>query len=143
MIEETGVNPNLLYLETMGKVNCYGDFPELLYISQILNTRVCVDWAHLYARYMARNSVFSKSLVRLIINSLENTSWAKEQYFHLSGMEYDRRGEVRHIPLEKSEIPWKMILDELMGSSLAGRIILESGSPKATDAILVNKYLGN
>lgn len=140
-ISEVGIDPSLVYLETMGKVSQFGNIQQLINISQILNTRICVDFAHLYAVYMVKYGMFTDYMVRDILNVMKELPFSNECYFHISGMEWNNKGEVRHQELDKSDFPWKMVLDEIKSSNLTGTIIVESGRDGANDAREVKKYM--
>lgn len=132
-------NPNFLYLESAGKKSEFGaDFLELFYLTHATNTRICVDFAHLQAVYQER---FNETLVKKILRLLESTTWKYEQYFHISGIEFNDKGEVKHLPLEESSLNWQMVLDCIKESDLAGRIITESGYENCHDAKLIRDYL--
>lgn len=139
IIEETEAKPELLYLEVMGGINQFGaSLMDLLDLSKVLKTRVCVDWAHIYA---VQQSNFTPELVNRALRLLEQTDWKYEQWFHFSGMIYDKDGEYQHIDLENSQFPYKMVLDQIKASDLAGVIITESGYENAHDSKLIRDYL--
>lgn len=140
VMKEVDIDPALVYLETLGKYNSFGDVPELLHMSRTLGTRICIDWSHLYARYSAEYGYFPKEIVQVLIKTLEGMDWAKESYHHISGITVNNGGEDKHVPFGESEMPWKMVLTLLKKSSLEGRIIVESGFEEATDARTVNKF---
>jgi deoxyribonuclease-4 len=133
-------DPSLIYLETMDG-SLFGTFSELMKISEVVGTRICVDWTHLWARAQHGNRPFGKKEIRGILRELEGTDWRYEQYFHMSGATISSKGEAEHCDLEASRFPYRMVLDEVMSSKLGGRIIVESGADHCTDALLVQEYL--
>lgn len=131
-----------IYLETMGKVMEFGEFAELYLIAQIVGCRICVDWAHLYARRTASYGKFTKKDVRLIISALEKLSWSNYQHHHISGIIVNPKyGEYKHVGLEESDFPYRMVIEELMSSQLEGRLVVESGKAECEDAVLLSKLV--
>jgi len=57
-------------------------------------------------------------------------------HIHLSGIEYGRGGERRHIPLEKSNFNYKDVLKALKDFDASGTVISESPL-KEEDAVLL------
>jgi deoxyribonuclease-4 len=131
----------LLYLETMGGAYDFGNVTELFALSNALGTRVCVDFAHLYARRSAIQESFDEAYVDSIINMILKTNWSNESYIHISGMKFDHRGEVKHEDFMDTDMPWLMVLDKLREASLGGRIIAESGYAIASDARIIKAHM--
>ena len=78
--------------ETTGKISQFGDIDELLKIRKEIGCELCVDFAHLYARY--QGNIDWKE----IFNKLKGI---KHIHSHCSGIEFTDKGERRHKILEK------------------------------------------
>lgn len=139
----TGISPELIYLETMGKVWQFGEFQDLLAISKRIGTRICVDLGHMYSYYMAKEHRLKNSLIRNIITDLESCSWKNECYFHISGVRYNHNGETFHGDISTHDSPFFFFnfLKELKKSTLGGRIIIECSKDTARDAVLINNFM--
>lgn len=139
IIEDTDADPTLFYFENSGDKGQFGaNFMDLYNLGAVLNTRICVDWAHLYAIHQEN---FSEELVKRVCELLERTTWKNEQWMHISGIEVNSGGEVKHVNLENSDFPYEMVLRILKESDLAGVIITESGYKDAHDSKLVQRLV--
>lgn len=139
VIKEFNADPSLLYLENLGGINEFSSkISDLVFIGNQLGTRICLDWAHLFA---VQQSNFTVNLVDKVINLLEQVEWKNEMWFHFSGMIYDAQGEFKHTDLEKSDFPYEMVLRKIRASNLAGTIITESGYENAHDSKLIQKIM--
>jgi deoxyribonuclease-4 len=139
IIQYTGIRPEQIYLETTGKIREFGNFPEVYYISKIMGTRICTDFAHLYARRLGDMPL---EYVQSVISYLESFPWFNDQHIHISGMQFNKHGEYKHMPIQSSGFDYRMVLNELKKSKLSGRIIVESGFEYCQDAQHVKQYLG-
>lgn len=126
-ITNTGIDPTLIYIETMGKTDQFGTLLHCINIHKALGTRICVDWAHLYARYMADYGSFTKEMVQNTLEVMELLDFPQEQYYHISNIKFNHKGEVKHLPFNETDFYWKMVLDEIKATNLSGRIIVECG----------------
>lgn len=141
-ISEVGIDPSLVYVETMGKTYQFGSLLDCIYIANALNTRICVDWSHLYARFMAEYGSFTKEMVLDILEVMRIMPFPNEQYYHISGMLWNKKqGEIKHIEFEKSDFPYQMVCEEIAKSGLSGRIIVECDGDFANGAHLIRKEM--
>jgi len=139
-----GYNPELVYLETCGKIDSFGHLLELVTIADRLGTRICVDIAHEYAKAIASNRPFGRNQIRTILTVLEDFTWAREgnAYFHLSGMKVNSGGEDSHLPLDSNTVPYVTFIEELLASQLKGRIIVETDRDNGTSQNIIMELLG-
>lgn len=108
--------------EVMGKKNVFGSIDEVGRLVRETGCGVCVDFAHVLARY--GDYEFSE-----IEKNFEMKSW----HVHFSGIEYGEKGERRHLVTFKSE--WEKVLDFLKG--LDKDVVLICESPSAVEDSLV------
>mgnify|MGYP006282971691 CR=1 FL=1 len=103
--------------ETTGKVSQFGSLEELEKLSAETNCGICVDFAHVLARYGKRD--YAK-FIKLIKNIGQVTT-------HFSGINYGDKGEKNHVLTpEKDTIE---LLQNLIKHDLSLRIINESPEP--------------
>lgn len=85
----------LLAPETTGKGSQFGDLDELLRLSRETGCFLCVDFAHLRARYnglIDYDSIFDK------LKSISHI------HSHFSGVEWTTKGERRHLITDKKDL---------------------------------------
>lgn len=122
-------NPVLLRPETMGKIAMLGSFEDTLAMSAAIpNVLPCLDFAHLHAR-AGDGTMNSKtewlSLLSAYEKALGGTS-LQQLHIHLSGIEYNAKGERNHLPLKESDLNLKALFSALAEMKCAGRILCES-----------------
>ncbi len=114
--------------ELMGKVSQFGDAEEITQLNKEINgISMTIDFAHYLARYQ------EKTNYKKLINQLP-----KSFHAHFSGIEYNEKGEKRHIPIQISV--FEKILKELIKEKKDVSIINESPNV-FTDLIKMNKAL--
>ncbi|MFP4424474.1 MAG: TIM barrel protein [Candidatus Woesearchaeota archaeon] len=77
--------------ETTGKVSQFGTLEELLRLQEETGCGICVDFAHMLARY---GSVDYKKILEQLSEPI---------HAHFSGIQYGDKGEIRHIPTDREE----------------------------------------
>jgi deoxyribonuclease-4 len=102
--------------EVMGKVNVFGSIGEIGDLVEATGCGVCVDIAHILARYGRYEFEKMRKVFRL-----------KKWHVHFSGIEYGAKGERRHLvtPIEE----WEKVLKFLNG--LDKDVVLICESPDA------------
>jgi deoxyribonuclease-4 len=106
--------------EITGKASQFGDLDELLRLHKETGCFLCIDFAHLKARYAGKinyNEVFEKL-------KKEKTT---ELHCHFSGIEFTAKGERRHVIT--SDKNWLEILPLFKKFNFSGTIINESPMP--------------
>jgi len=104
--------------ETTGKGTQFGDLDELSKLAEETGCGVCVDFAHLKARYNGKidfEEVMKKAKKIKILTC------------HFSGIEYGEKGERRHLITENKDI--EELLKLLIKHKIETRIINESPDP--------------
>lgn len=103
--------------EVTGKESQFGDLDELIRLHKDTGCFLCIDFAHLKARYNGKidyNEVFEKLKDEKIT----------ELHCHFSGIEFTKKGERRHIPTTENN--WREILSLFRKYGFSGTIINES-----------------
>ncbi len=127
--KEKGYTPQLAP-ETTGKASQFGDLDELLKLKKETGCGICVDFAHLKARYAGKMDF--ETMVKQV-------STIKEHFHaHFSGIEYTAKGERRHLLTTEKEI--KELFTLLKKYKIDCTIINESPDPTG-DAIKMKKIL--
>ena len=115
--------------ETTGKATQFGDVDELLALREETGCELCVDYAHLEARYQKEvdyDGLFSKM------------KKIKHIHSHFSGIEYTAKGERRHKLTPEDKI--KRLLSAMKKHKINGTIINESPDPVG-DAVRMKNIL--
>lgn len=126
--------------ELMGKQSQWGDIGELLEIaSEIEGVEPAIDFAHLHARYVGGYN--TEEEWRKVLEAYENalgTESLKRMHIHISGIEYTKKGEKRHVNLNQSDLNYQDLLRVLKEFDVRGVIISESPNLEE-DALLMKK----
>lgn len=103
--------------ETTGKESQFGDIDELIKLHKETGCFICVDFAHLKARYNGKinyDLIFQKLKIEKIT----------EVHCHFSGIEFTVKGERKHLVTSKEN--WNEILPLFKKHNFSGTIINES-----------------
>jgi endonuclease IV len=99
--------------EVAGKVASFGSFDEICAVAGEAGCLFCWDFAHDFARggdVTTEGGILRR--LELIEQQIDLSRWRLP--VHLSGIFANRRGEVRHAPLDGgSNVPWKLFLSVL------------------------------
>lgn len=121
--------------EATGKFSQFGTWEELLKMHKDTDCGVCFDFAHIWARELGEID-FNE-----VLNKIKKEySWWKDMHVHLSGIRFGAKGELNHLMLDDTKLPWKKILSLLVEKGFGGVIICESPNP-TKDALLIKNYL--
>jgi deoxyribonuclease-4 len=125
--------------ETMGKHTQFGTLDEVLALSaEIEGVMPCFDFSHMHAREGKENS-YSEFIT--ILSKLENKlgkEGLSNMHMHISGIEYDKNGEKKHMTLKESDLKYIELLEALKEFKAKGLVICESPSLEE-DALLLRK----
>ncbi|MEM1988679.1 MAG: TIM barrel protein [Candidatus Woesearchaeota archaeon] len=127
--------------ELTGKPTQFGDLDELISLSQEIDYVLpCIDFAHFIARENGKNN--NEESFRNVFDKLEK-NLGKEvlsnMHIHMSGINFSEKGERNHLPLEKSPLKWKIIMNLLKEYDVKGVVVSESPNIEE-DAILMKNY---
>jgi len=132
-------NPVILRIETMGKRSQFGSLDEVLSLCQeVESLEPCLDFSHIYARegkansYLDFHRILKKVEKRLGRSALENI------HIHISGIDYNQKGEVKHLNLEESDFHYDEWVEALKDLEVKGMVICESPG-RETDARMLKE----
>ncbi|CAB3288610.1 Xylose isomerase domain protein TIM barrel [Methanocaldococcus lauensis] len=131
----------MLRPETSGRVSQFGDVDETLNLCYDLNLLPCIDFAHIYARSRGRiNNYDSFCKILEKVENMLGKNAIKDMHIHLSGIEYGKGGERRHLPLKESNFNYKDALKALKDFNTSGTVICESPLLEYDTVLLMKCY---
>ena len=134
--------PAVLRPETMGKRTQFGTLEEVLALStEIEGVMPCLDFSHMHAREGKENS-YSEFMA--ILSKVEETlgkEGLSNMHMHISGIEYDKNGEKKHLTLKESDFNYPELLRAIKEFEIGGLVICESPILEE-DALLLRKTYG-
>lgn len=126
--------------ETMGGLAEFGSLEEIVGLSEEFEYVLpCIDFAHIHARSVGKYNSYNE--FSEILNTLERAlgkEGLKNMHIHFSGIEYGKKGEIKHLNLEESDFNYKDLVRALKDYSVEGIIISESPNIEG-DAVLLKK----
>ena len=137
---EEDENPITLRPEVSGKFVQFGTVDEIIRLTQELpQIAPCVDFAHWHARgnfnsYKEFSGLLKEIEKKLGRQALENV------HFHVSGIEYNKCGERKHLPLRASDLKYEELLRAFKDHGLTGAVICESPNPEEDALLLKETY---
>ncbi|ADG12780.1 Xylose isomerase domain protein TIM barrel [Methanocaldococcus infernus ME] len=123
--------------ETTGRVSQFGTLEETLTLCSELSLKPCIDFPHLYARSYGKINSY-EDFYR-ILEKIEESVGVKDMHIHMSGIEFGKGGEKRHLPLERSNFNYKDALRALKDFCAEGKVICESPLLEK-DALLMKRF---
>lgn len=131
-----------LLIENAGKIKGIGSLPFIIDLAQKTGVKICLDWAHLHA--YNRGAIRSSEDVRQIIYEIEKRLGKFEEWIpvmHISGIRYGYGGELEHLGLNESDLPWYDIIKVLNEHGVNSIIICESPRRWNGDLNLLRKAI--
>ncbi len=129
--------------ETTGKKSQFSGLKDLLSISEEFETVMpCIDFAHLHARSAGKYNTYGE--FRGVLEAVERSLGREglmNMHIHASGIEYSDKGEIRHLPLEESDMNWKDMLRSWHDFGIKGVVISESPLIEKDALLMKNYYL--
>jgi deoxyribonuclease-4 len=121
----------MLGIETTGKTTEIGTIDEILsLVKEIDNKSVVpvIDCAHVYARTQGK---FPRTVhdFNTILNRVREELGPERLYFHMSGIEYRKGGEWKHLSVKTCTPPLPYLLHALKQNKIDCQMILESPDP--------------
>jgi deoxyribonuclease-4 len=132
-------NPIVLRPESAGKPTQFGTIDEIIRLASGLpRVAPCIDFAHWHARTGGDNTYgeFSGQLMNLQENLGEAA--LQDMHIHISGIEYGKGGEKKHLPIRSSDLRYEDILRALKDHGVGGTLICESPN-REEDALLLKE----
>lgn len=112
-------------IETTGKLDDVGSLEDVIdFIKRTEGTEPILNWGRIHARGVG--SMRTQDDFNKVIEKLKNnigTGWMKNAYFVVSGVSYGPSGEIKEIPLEKSDLPLNLLIKETMSQGMSGSLI--------------------
>ncbi len=125
--------------ETTGKVTQFGTLEEVLRLSQELEwVAPCIDFAHLHARTGKLNSYQEFCWMLDQVGEKLGRGGLENLHLHVSGIEYGRQGEKKHLNLRQSDFHFEELLQALKERGARGLVICESPNLEE-DALLLKR----
>ncbi len=132
-------NPSIIFLETPGKLNAIGDLSEMLEIASQTGVQIGIDWGHYFAR--SQGGIREPNDILKILTTIEESINQKYFHMHISGIEYTKKGEKRHLAFADSELPLQIVIETLLQSDISGTLICESPKRWEGDTELLHRLL--
>jgi deoxyribonuclease-4 len=130
-------NPVVLRPETMGKRSQFGSLEEILFLCREMEAILpCVDFSHIHAREGKANSYAEFVRILKKIEKKLGSESMKKMHIHISGAEYDDKGEMKHINLTDSDFLFDDWIQALKDCGVEGMVICESPN-REQDAMML------
>jgi deoxyribonuclease-4 len=129
--------------ETMGKRSQFGSLEEILAMCrEVDGLQPCMDFSHIHARegrgkansYREFDRILRKTGKKLGKQALKN------MHIHVSGVEYNKRGEMKHLNLDESDFRYDEWVQALKDHGVEGMVICESPIQEHDALMLKNLY---
>lgn len=128
--------------ETMGGLAEFGDLDEVISLSEEIEMVLpAIDFAHLYARSLGGYNSYEE--IKGVLEKLETRLGRRaldSMHIHISGIEYGKKGEVRHLNLSESGLKYREILRALKEFKVKGVVISESPNIEEDAILMKNTY---
>ncbi|MBU0647945.1 TIM barrel protein, partial [Patescibacteria group bacterium] len=140
-VKKRGADKIWISPELTGKPSQFGDLQEILALAKNLDqTRICLDFAHFFARYAGAKYNYQEFKdVLLEIKKELGKELLENLHIHYSGIEYSGKGERRHLDLDKSNFNYKAMLKALKDEKVGGYMVCE-GPNLEIDALKAKEY---
>ncbi len=128
--------------ELTGKPTQFGDLKEIVKLSEELEMVLpTIDFAHAHARNIGKCN--SREEWREMLSFMEGRLGREaldNMHIHMSGIEYTKKGEKRHLPLQESDMNWEDLLRVLKEFRVKGVVISESPNIEEDALLMKRKY---
>lgn len=119
--------PAVLRPETMGKRTQFGTLEEVLALSaEIEGVMPCLDFSHMHARVGKENTHSEFMIILSKVEEVLGKEGLSNMHIHVSGIEYDRNGEKKHLTLKESDFNYPELLRAFKEFEIRGLVICES-----------------
>jgi len=126
--------------EVTGKSSQFGTLEELLQLSsEIEGILPCIDFSHWHARTGKANSYQEFLAVLDQVEKKLGRRGLDNMHIHLSGIAYGKKGELKHLMLQDSDLRYAELLKALKERRAKGVIICESAPYIEQDALLLQR----
>ena len=138
-LDNKGINV-WLRPETTGKPTQFGSYKELLRLSQdIGKVMPVIDFSHIHARTNGKyNTSEEFNKIMQDIEKYLGKSGLENMHIHLSGINYNEKGEKNHLILEESDMNYNDLIKVWKEFKIKGVVVSESPNIEG-DALLMQK----
>jgi len=134
-------NPVILRIETMGRKSQFGSLDEVLSLCQdVEGLAPCLDFSHIHAREGKVNSYLDFSRVLRKVEKRLGRDAIQDVHIHISGIDYNQKGEMKHLNLPESDFHYDEWLEAVKDSEATGMVICESPGRETDAVMLKNLY---
>lgn len=134
-------NPVTMRIETMGKSSQYGTLDEVLTLCrEVEGLQPCLDFSHMHAREGKANTYLEFHRILRKVEKRLGKSALKTIHIHISGIEYNPKGEIRHLNLPDSDFRYHEWIQALGDFDVRGTVICESPARETDAAMLKDLY---
>ena len=134
-------NPVILRPETMGRKAQFGSLEEILFLCREVDGILpCIDFSHIHAREGKANSYLEFHRILSKIGKKLSQTALKNMHIHISGAQYNLKGEMKHLNLEDSDFRYDDWIHALQEFDVKGMIICESPDQEKDALMLKNLY---
>ncbi|MFH1294768.1 MAG: hypothetical protein ABIH90_02390 [Candidatus Aenigmatarchaeota archaeon] len=126
IVNSTGVRIKM-GIETTGKTNDVGSLEDVIDICKRTQcTEPVINWAHIHAR-SAGGLRTRRDFAAIISEIRDGLGMApiKDSYHIFSGISYGPSGEIKHMPLDSSDLNLEFMIREAMSMGSKGTLIFE------------------
>lgn len=127
-----------LRIETMGRSSQFGTLDEVLEITEVENVLPCIDFSHLHALAGKLNSREEFGYILKRVEEKLGREGLENMHIHVSGIEYTKKGEKRHLVFEESDFDYKGLAQAFCDFDIRGMVISESPNLEV-DALKLKK----
>jgi deoxyribonuclease IV len=131
-------------LETTGKASQFGTLEELVSLcKEIDSCKLCIDFSHIHALNNGCLKTYDDfaAILHYVSDELGRDA-LDDLHIHISGIEYGKKGERKHLPLEESDFNYVACLQSLKHFNVKGCVINE-GPLVEKDALLLKTTYEN
>jgi deoxyribonuclease-4 len=134
-------NPIAIRPEVMGKPTAFGTLDEVLKLcTELEGTGICMDFAHWHAYNGKANSYAEFAAILEQIKGKLGDQALADMHIHVSGIAYGKKGEIKHLDLEDSDLRYVELLQALKDYKAKGLVICESPSLEEDALLLQERY---
>jgi len=127
--------------EIMGRTGQFGTIEEVLSLSaELEGVAPCIDFAHCHARSGGFNSYAEFASILERVEGWLGRAALDNMHIHVSGIDYGKKGEKRHLNLAESDFRYPELLKALKDYQVKGVVICESPNLEEDALLLQASY---
>jgi deoxyribonuclease-4 len=133
--------PVMLRPETLGKRTQFGSLEDILNLCREVDGILpCIDFCHIHARGGKANTYGEFHRILKKIEKKLGSRAIKNMHIHISGVDYNEKGEKKHLDLEESDFRFDEWIQALKDYGVEGMIICESPNLEQDAMMLKQLY---